>query len=171
MASLPETPPVNFLHDAIVFLTKQGYQDVELVGAYSSYITGLAYCKDQPKPEQFKFYLCRPEENNRYDPNAMTVVSEEHKPIGFVPKKLTVHTGNRRPCVAFCTGKCSEKYVSCVYIIAKTGEKQTCCMCNRPASKWILPCQHYTSCDECVPKVLNQVCPICNQLVIEVRGI
>ena len=185
-----ESQPIhNHIEDCLRLLQNRRVGYAQFAGAsFASYMTGLGYHKYEEKPEEHHCYVCLPDLGNKYDVNALSVLSDANKRIAFVPRDLCAHIAERYPdvrsrawiVVAYCTGRCTPKSAQCIYNVFQIlsaapapvaapafTSGQTCCtMCGQLADRHILPCKHFACCYSCIPSVQGCVCPSCRVLVI-----
>lgn len=120
------------------------YTNIELLGAYVSYMSGLIYHKKAGKPVKECVYVCLPDFENKFDPNALGIHRLDTKQrLAFVPRQLAAHvksdhrgvtgpTGPNGPLtpiqnhgqgevvmLCFCCGHCTERSAQCFYNIYK----------------------------------------------------
>jgi hypothetical protein len=83
-----DSEPPYYVAKSVKYLQNRlpGYE-VRLSGCYKSYITGLKYHKHVEVPSKNRIYLCLPEKDNKFDPNAVGVYAAQTR-IGFIPKDL-----------------------------------------------------------------------------------
>lgn len=114
----PPKPIKNHLEECATFLHQQGHTNTELIASFASYMTGLQYCKGS-KPEEQGMYMCFPDKNNQYDPNALGIYAGQVR-IAFVPKLMAAYIASITSdtviaVVCYVTGRPSEKYCSCLF--------------------------------------------------------
>ena len=114
----PPKPIKNHLEECATFLYQQGHTNTELIASFASYMTGLQYCKGS-KPEEQGMYMCFPDKNNQYDPNALGIYAGQVR-IAFVPKPMAAYIASISSdtviaVVCYVTGRPSEKYCSCLF--------------------------------------------------------
>jgi len=111
----------NYMDECVQFLRAEGFPQVELLGSYVSYMTGLYFHRFGEKPEAKRIYACLPEVDNKFDANAIGVYSFG-KRIAYVPKDLAARVAEQfnglSPqvlLVSYCTGYCTKRSAQCFY--------------------------------------------------------
>ncbi len=115
-------PPlvVDHLKASQALLHAQGHVNVELLGSFPLYMTGLKY--HQVPPVQNQVYMCRPEKGNKFDHNAVGIYAGVDR-IAYMPKVLTAHiqhifrshAAESFSVICFCSGRPSEASCQCIY--------------------------------------------------------
>ena len=151
---------VDHLEESLRMLQGRGYQQLQLLASYPSYMTGLMFHKYEEKPEDHKVYVCLPEPNNPHDPHAMGIISSRNKRIAFVPRVLTEHFYSAFPglfsgtCVlaAYCIGFCTPKSAQCLYnvyqVVGATPMFSMAPPPSTPAAPTV-PCTMHVPCTMC----------------------
>jgi len=111
----------NHLEESAKLLHRTGYTNIELLGSYASFATGLQYHKSGVKPESHQTYMCWPERNNQFDPNAMGVYNGSER-IAYVPKTISAFvtktfgdSDSSFTVVCYVSGRPTEKSCQCIY--------------------------------------------------------
>jgi hypothetical protein len=121
--SRPPARVIDHLEESSRMLKERGYPQIQLLGSFPSYMTGLMFHKYEEKPEEHKVYLCLPEPSNPHDPQALGILSSQNKRIAFVPRIMSEHFAQTFPgvysgvcmLVAYCIGYCTPKSAQCIY--------------------------------------------------------
>jgi hypothetical protein len=102
--------------------------NIDLIGSFKSYVTGLKFHKYVEKPSSDRIYLCLPNPDNKFDPLAIGVYANQSR-IGFVPKDLCLHTKENFnlqdgsvAMLCYCTGNTTDVSSQCVYNIFKVSK-------------------------------------------------
>lgn len=164
------------------FVEQQGFTNFKLIGSYNSYMAGLQFHQDSPRPRAFFLYNCLPEPTNPYDENAIGVFDRSGKRIAYVPRQLAQHIKTEFEgglsknviLVCFCKGKVTTRSAQCFYNlytyedteIKSHHEHKTCVTCFENNSDTLLvPCGHKVLCQDCSSRLIVKICPICRESI------
>ncbi len=157
------------------FLQKVNHvQKFKIIYYEKSYLTGLKYCSVSPKSGYV--YACYAENDNKYDSNAIVVLSSKKETLGYAPKDFApiirqhVSSCNQNNVVVLCCcfGNVTDRSCQCYYVIVEINSHDIDSLDDSEmiAGKSILePCGHQVD----VSHIQNAQCPVCKTIIEKIK--